>query len=113
MMWFRFQKRSGSVSPFARVVSTAAISIVLLLVWFAADPQAHEHFHHDADTGQHQCVVTEFAAGEGYYILPQIAGPPVESDFGVVRLCAEETIRQTVAFVLLPICGPPSDGMSV
>jgi hypothetical protein len=112
MRSFKFQKRNGSISAFAKVVSSAAVSMVLLLVWLAADPEAHEHFHHDADKGEHQCVVTEFATGEGYYVFPQTAVPPVESGLGVAHFCADETIRETVAYVLLPICGPPSEGES-
>lgn len=101
----------GDVTALARIVSCLAAFLILLLVWLGADPEAHEHFHHDADQGEHHCVVTEFAAGEGFYIVPQVSVPPVEAVFGIAHFSAEEPIREAVDYVLLPICGPPSGGV--
>lgn len=112
MLAITFQKKNGAVSAFAKVVAANAVSMVLLLVWLSADPEAHEHFHHDADKGDHHCVVTEFAAGSGYYLVPQVALPPVDTEFGIAHFRAEEIIREAADFVLLPICGPPFNGIS-
>jgi hypothetical protein len=80
----------------------AAISSVMLLVWFAGDPDAHEHFPHDSGKCDHQCVVKEFANGSGYYIAPAAAVSPEEAAIGPVRYSADERIRKTVECVLRP-----------
>jgi hypothetical protein len=106
----RFQDRKGRISIFGRTIVLAAVSLVMLLMWLSADPEAHEHFHHDADKGDHHCVVTEFAVGSGHYVVPAVVVPPIEAGFGLVHFSADEVIRETVDYVLLPICGPPSLG---
>jgi hypothetical protein len=112
MKALKFHRRDGTVSTLARAVAAGAVSIVLLLVWLSADPEAHEHFHHDSGGSEHQCVVTQFAIGEGYYIVPQVSVPPVEAGFGPAHFSADEALREEVDYVLLPTCGPPSGGMS-
>jgi hypothetical protein len=112
MKAFSFQSRNGTLSPLSKTIAAGAASIVLLLVWLSADPEAHEHFHHDAAKGEHQCVVTEFASGEGYYMVPEIAVPPVEAVFGAAHFSAADTLREAVDYVLLPTCGPPSRALS-
>jgi hypothetical protein len=109
----RFQDRKGRISIFGRTIGLAAISLVMLLGWLAADPEAHELFHHDADKGEHHCVVTEFAFGEGFYVLPAVFAPPAEADFWNAYFSVKETVWEAVDYVLLPTCGPPSGGTSV
>jgi hypothetical protein len=107
----RFLRHGGKVSVLARIVGHVASALILLLVWLGADPEAHEHFHHDADQGEHHCVITEYAAGEGFYVVPQVSIPPVEAVFGFAHFSAEEPLRESVDYVLLPTCGPPSGGL--
>lgn len=108
----RFQDGGGRATAFARGVGLAAISLVLLLVWLAADPQAHEHFHHDAGHEDHRCVITDFALGEGFYLLPAMEVRPVVVAVEWVAFEAVDSPREAVDYALLPSCGPPSGAAS-
>jgi hypothetical protein len=106
---FRFLRNDGSTSPLARITGLVGILLVGLLVWLSADPEAHERFHPDAGKEDHHCVVTEFAAGEAYYLAPVIELRPTEALlYEVARSAPKEVLREPVAYVLLPTCGPPS-----
>lgn len=87
--------------------------MVAVLVWLSADPEAHEYFHRDAGHGEHHCVITSFAIGEGYFLAPKIAARPAVAVFEAVHLDAREVFRERVDYVLLPICGPPLNGLAV
>jgi hypothetical protein len=84
----------------------------MLLAWLAADPQAHEYFHHDAGHEDHHCAITDFALGEGFYLPPVIGVRPVVTVFESVSFDALETLRERVDYALLPSCGPPFNGLS-
>ena len=86
----------------------AAVLLVGLLVFLAADPEAHEFFHDHAKDADHACVVTAFATGESYYTLPVVSLPPDLTIVRVVHASARESLREPVSYRLLPICGPPS-----
>lgn len=107
-----FRRINGESSALARTVGLLAVLLVMLLVWLSADPEAHEHFHHDADEADHHCAITEFALGEGYYLAPLIVVPPVPWRFEAVRFEAVEVLREPVDYALLPICGPPLSGLT-
>jgi len=113
MRVFRFQGNDGNSSIVAKTVGVLAVSIVAVLVWLSADPEAHEYFHHDAGHEEHHCVITSFAIGEGFYLAPKIAARPAAAVFAAVHLDAGETLREPVAYFLLPICGPPLNGLIV
>jgi hypothetical protein len=106
-----FQSRSGECSILGRATILSAVSLVALLAWLSADPEAHEYFHHDADHADHHCTVSDFALGEGYYVAPQIVSAPTPLRLENVNCEAAEILREPVDFVLLPICGPPLSGL--
>ena len=85
----------------------AAVLIVGLLAYLAADPEANERFHPCAGHCDHECVVTEFAAGEGLYTVPVIQVKPVAAVVQRVHFQAREPVAESPGFLLLPICGPP------
>ena len=108
----RFQRKDGSSSIVAKTVGILAVLMVLVLVWLSADPAAHEYFHHDAGLDEHHCVVTSFATGEGFYLVPQTTVRPAVAVFAIVHFDAGEILHKPVDYVLLPICGPPFNGLS-
>lgn len=112
MKTMRFQDRKGRSSIFGRTIGTVAISLVMLLAWLAADPEAHEHFHHDAAHEDHHCAITDFALGEGFYLPPAIGVRPAVATVEPVAVEAEDTPREPVHYALLPSCGPPFNGLS-
>jgi len=110
---FRFQRQDGSSSATARAVGVAAMLLVGLLAYLSANPEAHERFHHDAGHSDHHCVVTEFAAGEAFYIAPVLTlRPTLAVLFETAPAEAEDFLREPVAYVLQPICGPPGRGQN-
>jgi len=46
------------------VIASLLVALVLLLDAMAACPSLHELIHQDANSSQHQCVVTLFAHGQ-------------------------------------------------
>ncbi|MSU67520.1 MAG: hypothetical protein EXS40_02945 [Opitutaceae bacterium] len=110
-----------------RGVACLAVGLLGLLVWLAADPEAHEFFHPPqvacaacghahaaplpepapADEGDHHCIVTDFAAG-----CTDLAVFAVFA-FAGLRLAARGV--SAVSFVApraprhrhAPSCGPP------
>jgi hypothetical protein len=108
---FRFQRQDGSSSCFGRTTAVAGLLLVALLAYLSADPEAHERFHHDAGKDDHHCVVTDFAAGEAFFLAPRLTvRPAVTPLYEIVRGEAPEFFPRPVAFALLPSCGPPPPG---
>jgi len=137
MAFVRFQHPGSAARPtlLGSAVAWLAVALVGLLAWLAADPAAHEFFHpeaaghaacgrghaacaHDRDAaaggsgagdapGDHQCVITAFAAGA--------------TDLLVVALFVFSGLRRIVRFIPAimrvagdtpflrhaPSCGPP------
>jgi len=111
---FRFQRKDGSGSIAAQTTAGAAILLVALLAYLSANPEAHERFHHDAGQEDHHCVITEFAAGQAFFLAPEIEIRPAEEIlFEIAHAEAKEFLREPVDYVLLPICGPPFNGQTV
>jgi hypothetical protein len=111
MKAFRFQRKNGTSTIFGRTIGLVGVGVVVLLLWLAADPEAHEHFHHDAGQEDHHCVITDFAIGEGFYLAPSIAVRPVAAVFGSVSFEVPGALREPVDYALPPSCGPPSHGL--
>ena len=107
LLKFRFRRRDGHLSSLGQAAGLAAALLVGLLAYLVASPEAHEYFHPDAGTTHHQCVVTEFASGEGYTLAAIIVVQPAVVTAEVVVVTA---VRPATAarFLLRPICGPPS-----
>jgi len=108
---YRFQKKDGGLSRFGKLVSVAAALLVAVLSYLTVNPEAHEFFHPDADHADHQCAVTAFAAGEGLYLAPQIEMRPTAVVVERVHFVAGEVRRDSTAFILPPVCGPPARSM--
>jgi len=106
---FRFHRKTGDLTLAGSSVAWLGVALIALLVWLSADPSAHERFHPDAAGGdEHHCVVTEFAAGEAYYLSPVIVVRPAETIAEVIQVRAIEAPRESADYVLLPSCGPPA-----
>jgi hypothetical protein len=108
MKHLRFTLRKGGSSRLGKVVGVAAVLLVGLLGFLAADPEAHEFFHTDAGQCDHECVVTAFAAGEGLSVVPPIEIRPTSVVVQRVHFEARESLVESPGYLLLPICGPPS-----
>jgi hypothetical protein len=104
----RFQHKKGGLTLFGQAVSVAAVLLIGLVSYLTASPQAHEFFHHDAGHEEHQCVVTSFAAGEGLFLAPQIELRPTAVVVEWVHFASTEVLRDKVANLLPPVCGPPA-----
>jgi len=118
VLFLRFQHSSspGRLTLLGQVAAWFAVALLGLLMWFAADPEAHEIFHPDAaghSGGEaHHCVVTDFTTGctdlailavfvlVGLRLIVRIA-PVIDS-------VARTTPRHKHA----PSCGPPVAGLS-
>jgi hypothetical protein len=104
---YRFQNNDGALSRFGKMVSVAAVLLVCVLSYLTVNPEAHEFFHPDADHAEHQCAVTAFAAGEGLYLAPHIEVRPMPVVAQSVHFEAREARRESLAYLLPPVCGPP------
>ncbi len=91
----------------AAAASFLGVAAVMLLVWLGVDPEAHEHFHADAGLGDHHCVITDFAAGEGYFLVPRMLTPPVGVVYETLSRSVREASPGRVDYALLPARGPP------
>jgi hypothetical protein len=107
MRLFRFHRSDGSSSIASRAIGTAAVLLIALLVYLAADPEAHERFHHDADESDHHCVVTEFAAGEALVLTVALVVQPLVLRFVRIHWVQIPALHATVDLLLQPSCGPP------
>jgi len=107
MIPFQFQRKDGSSTIAAQALGAAAILLVVLLTYLSVDPEAHEHFHHDADGPNHHCVITAFAAGEAWVLAGSLVVRPVIAEFSQVQWQAAESLRGRVAQGPVAICGPP------
>jgi hypothetical protein len=103
-----FHRRNGRCTPFGRATGVLCASLVGLLIYLSADPEAHEQFHRDADQGDHACVVTAFAAGEAYYVAPVIEVRPQAVPVVHVAAAARSRPLESPRFLLPPACGPPA-----
>jgi len=113
MISLRFQRKDGSSTIAARALGTAAIFLVVLLTYLSVDPEAHEHFHHDADGANHHCIITAFAAGEAWVLAGGLVVHPAIAVFSQVQWQTAESLRGRVAHGPVAICGPPSPFFSV
>lgn len=114
VMFFRFRSSGFGRRPtvLGQVAAWLAVGLLGLLVWLAADPEAHELFHPDAaaehaDGDEHHCVVTDFTVGGtdlailavfvllGLRLIARLAP--------VVGVAVRSTPRSRHA----PSCGPP------
>ncbi len=110
---YRFRKNSGGPSGFGRSVALLSVLLIGFLCCLTVDPWAHEYFHHDAGQRDHACVVTAFAAGEGFFAVPQIEVRPASIVVERVHFAAGEALRVSLARVLPPVCGPPADRLMI
>ncbi len=108
MKFLSFTRRNGRSTLFGRTMSVVSAGLLGLLIYLSADPEAHERFHHDADQGDHECVITAFAAGEAYYVAPVIEVRPQADLFVATNQVVESRRHGTPPFRLLPSCGPPA-----
>jgi hypothetical protein len=106
--FLRLVKRNGQLTLLAQGVSLLAVLLVGVLGYLSVNPQAHEFFHHGAGQGDHECVVTAFAAGEGLYVAPQVVPRPDRLVVERVAVIAREISRQSPDDRLPPACGPPA-----
>lgn len=102
------RQKNGALSLLAKMVSVSAILFVGLLAYLSTNPEAHEFFHSDSDHADHQCVVTEFAAGEGLYLAPEIVFQPTAITVQCGHFSAREIRLELFDDLLPPVCGPPS-----
>ncbi len=107
MRLFRFHRSDGTRSFAFRAIGAAAVLLIAFLAYLAADPAAHERFHHDADESDHHCVVTEFAAGEALLVTVSLVVQPVVLRFVGIHWVQVPALHATVDLVLQPSCGPP------
>jgi hypothetical protein len=103
----RFHRRDGTSSIFTRSVAAASIALVALLAYLSVDLEAHERLHHDADSPDHHCVISAYAAGEALFLAATVVVPPPVESFTSVQWRSAESLRQPVDLVLMPSCGPP------
>ena len=108
MSTLRFQRPDGALSPVGRATGLLAVWVVTLLAYLAADPAAHEFFHHDADQAGHACVVTVFAHGEGLYVPPRVVPRPDRRMIAGILAPAAPAPAQAAARRLQPSRGPPA-----
>jgi hypothetical protein len=104
---YRFQQNDGGLSRFGKIVGLTAVLLIGLVSYLTVNPKAHEFFHHDSGHDDHECVVTAFAAGEGFYLAPQIEVRPTAFVVQTVQVVAREIVRDAFAGCLPPACGPP------
>ncbi len=107
----RFQHKDGSASLVGKTVSVLAVLLIATVMYLSASPEAHEFFHHDANHEDHECVVTAFAAGEAFYVAPQIVVQPTTVVVERVELAAVGIAGETPAGLLPPVCGPPAHSL--
>jgi hypothetical protein len=100
-------RRNGRSTLFGAAAAAVSAGLLGLLIYLGADPEAHERFHHDANQGDHECVITAFAAGEAYYLAPVIEVRPQAELILSTAPVAQSRLRESPSFRLLPSCGPP------
>jgi hypothetical protein len=90
------------------VGATAAILLLLLLGFLAADTHAHEAIHDDAHHPEHECVITLFAQGHLIELSAPTAVADVPDALFVAALNSPSPVRSTRRYWLPPSCGPPA-----
>jgi hypothetical protein len=108
MKFLSFTRRNGRCTLTGRAMALLSAGLLGLLIYLGADPEAHERFHHDADQGDHECVITAFAAGEAYYIAPVIEVRPQADLIISATPAVKNRLPETPSYRLLPSCGPPA-----
>jgi hypothetical protein len=108
MKRLRFQQKNGAFSLFGRTAILAAILLIGLVSYLASNPEAHEYFHPDAGHENHECVITAFAAGEGFQLQLVIVVQPRLAEEWARPLDKVQRAPERTDYALLPICGPPS-----
>lgn len=109
---FHFPAARGRLSRLERGVALLGAGLILLLGILAVDPGVHEFFHKEAGHLGHDCVVTDFAAGDGVFLAPVIDLRPRSIATVTVNLPARGVWRSRGELRLPPACGPPAGARS-
>jgi hypothetical protein len=99
------------ISARASVVKKAVAALCLALFAFvqalAASPQLHQQFHHDANKGEHSCVVATLSHGK--LLLTSVATLPVQpAVLPVENFLPSVPVFVVVGHQLPPGRAPPS-----
>lgn len=100
------RKRDG-LSPWENVVACLCVALVIALAALSVSPQAHGFFHNAEADADHECVITDFAAGEGFFLAPLVVLRPELMKLGVIEREACLSPIPRVPFHSPPSCGPP------
>ena len=103
----------GAISQRWREVCRPAPAALMLILWLAtfaltASPQLHHLLHHDAQSLNHHCLITQIKQHQLLVDFAKAVAPtPLLADIGTFRW-AEFQFLPTCDYRLPPSRGPPS-----
>lgn len=107
-MKLRFQTAAGRVTLLTTMTGGFGLALVIFLVVASVCPEWHICGHHHSDDGDDHCVITTFAAGEGFSPMVPVAIAPEPV---VLFHLSKDRVQTEIAIVdlrLLPSRGPPA-----
>ena len=92
-----------------------SVAIVMMLLAGSACPEVHDRVcsHHAGDAGVDHCVISAFAAGEGYSLPVNVPVVRLDAWSAVVLRPEVAAPVAVMEYRLRPACGPPLLGRSL
>jgi hypothetical protein len=105
------QRIPRSLVRLCRLLPAATLAVFLWMLAIEASPQLHEWIHPDADSGHHECAVTDMSSGglgDGLIAQPFAVSSILPHQFW----CVAEFVPRWIASLFLTNCvlehAPPS-----